>query len=588
MKNASITYEGKRRQEPKVDESDITSAESIPSADYSISLRDKAMIHARVSEPSATLLKLDKIESSKPKKKSPTVIPSFESRELNARDSTFNSSYEGAMKQLREMKSLHDSLAVEADAKEKQFHELENTQRTKLVGDLKSQKHRNDGVKSLVALQSRLEHLNGLVDTASNAELSFQKILLALASYDPANQRDVQLEQQVRLSTQQMVDLKQERGVITKETEKIEARSKKVSDDAKAIAQERHRIEPLLETLRNRANDDLIRSKAARVTSFDPAAFSRRVRIEGKIAKRRENKLKHKQSCAGGLGVVNFLEPGEMQKAAKLHPMEKLAQAAGTRDPAAIMQIFNESETQVLRTRLRKGEMKVKEQLAKLETLGSQTKVIHLADGDVEIRSAASIDKSNVNMEAVLSRKQEKMDSLSQLVQNISLAILNLSGMVQSIEGDQSLNEFAHFAMEPDDHTKLDEDVQQLVQSITSLRKEIPSEFSLLAKKNESNQDQTRHHNIRILARSEQESRFAAANGTEQLRELEDEDSNDNEQDTDEDFGKLASYINHGIHTNASQNQQRQANLLSHAKQGKYANKGMILEAVLFNSTRIE
>ena len=133
MKNASITYEGKRRQEPKVDESDITSAESIPSADYSISLRDKAMIHARVSEPSATLLKIDKIESSKPKKKSPTVIPSFESRELNARDSTFNSSYEGAMKQLREMKSLHDSLAVEADAKEKQFHELEKGSTTEFL-----------------------------------------------------------------------------------------------------------------------------------------------------------------------------------------------------------------------------------------------------------------------------------------------------------------------------------------------------------------------------------------------------------------------------------------------------------------------
>mmetsp|Transcript_12881 Transcript_12881/g.31402 ORF Transcript_12881/g.31402 Transcript_12881/m.31402 type:complete len:91 (-) Transcript_12881:142-414(-) len=88
------------------------------------------------------------------------------------------------------------------------------------------------------------------------------------------------------------------------------------------------------------------------------------------------------------------------------------------------------------------------------------------------------------------------------------------------------------------------------------------------------------------MNRAEQESRFLSV--AQQLHGLEDEDSDDEEQDTDASAAKLATYVNQGIHTNASQNQQRRANILSHAKQGKYASKGIILEAVLQSASRNE
>jgi hypothetical protein len=61
----------------------------------------------------------------------------------------------------------------------------------------------------------------------------------------------------------------------------------------------------------------------------------------------------------------------------------------------------------------------------------------------------------------------------------------------------------------------------------------------------------------------------------EDLNELKNDDSNEVERDNDVGYN---SYVNQGISTNESKNQQRRANLLSHAK---LENKGIILEAVL-------
>jgi len=72
------------------------------------------------------------------------------------------------------------------------------------------------------------------------------------------------------------------------------------------------------------------------------------------------------------------------------------------------------------------------------------------------------------------------------------------------------------------------------------------------------------------------ETQFAAA--AEDLNELKNEDGNEVERDND---GGYDSYVNQGISTNESKNQQRRANLLSHAK---LENKGIILEAVLWRN----
>ena len=153
--------------------------------------------------------------------------------------------------------------------------------------------------------------------------------------------------------------------------------------------------------------------------------------------------------------------------------------------------------------------------------------------------------------------------------------------MVSTIESDEDVNKFAQFTMDVKEKAKLDEEIQL----IQSLYKEIPSsELSLLAKKKkEPNEGDTEQpvitRNVRVLNRSEQESQFT------QVNDHEDDDSGcDYEQDTDEDYKKLTSYINQGLQTNESQNEQRRANLMSHTK---HDCKGIILEAVLHQSISV-
>ena len=92
------------------------------------------------------------------------------------------------MKQLCELKRIHDSLGVEAESKEKQFNELESASKSRQVSATKSHRRITDGEKSLREFQSRLEKINDLIGTASNVDLVYQDILLALHHCDPASQ----------------------------------------------------------------------------------------------------------------------------------------------------------------------------------------------------------------------------------------------------------------------------------------------------------------------------------------------------------------------------------------------------------------
>ena len=228
--------------------------------------------------------------------------------------------------------------------------------------------------------------------------------------------RQIELEQQIVLSRQQISDLTEQRKDITNETEKKDFTSKQVAEEVKSIVQERQRILPLLDSLRTRASEESDQKKMTRVASFDPAAFSRRLRIEGKLAKRREeSNLKRN---ASGFEVV------DINKASKLHPMEWIAQIAGTRDPHAIFTMLKETEIDQLRLNHEQSEQHVKDQLAKLESLGSQMSQRLLSDGNVKLGSAA-IDQ--LDSEAVLCSKQKTLDSMSQFVDSLYLAILDLS-----------------------------------------------------------------------------------------------------------------------------------------------------------------
>jgi hypothetical protein len=222
-------------------------------------------------------------------------------------------------------------------------------------------------------------------------------------------------------------------AIISKETENADSRSSKLLAEVKSVVQERQRIKPLLESFRTRANEESEQKKNTRVGSFDPEAFSQRVRIEGKIVKRREERAKRKAS----------FEVVDINEASTLHPMERIAQIAGTRDPDAIVGTLNEPEIEKLRLRHEQSEQHVKEQLAKLESLQRQTN-----QGNVELDSTV-IDQHD--SEDVLFSKQKRLDSMSHFIDSLFLAILFLSDKVQLIEEGY---QFSVFLMAEDDHTK--------------------------------------------------------------------------------------------------------------------------------------
>jgi len=262
--------------------------------------------------------------------------------------------------------------------------------------------------------------------------------------------------------------------------------------------------------------------------------------------------------------------------------MEKLTKAAGSQDPTSIIEMLDESETEVLRLRQEQGEAQVKQQLSKLESLGSQIKEIRLSGSKTDMKADSKVQDDIKTLETILSTKQKRFESTSELILSLSLAILNLNDKVSSIEDDDSLNKFAQFTMEADEHTKICQDVKQLVQSIKSLHDEIPSsELSLLAKeKSEANVNDTeqtttspssKYQNIRVLNKDEREEE-------QQNKHKEDDDGDDYEQSTEDEYIKLASYIDQGINTKESQDEQRRANLLSNTL---LSSKGTILGAVL-------
>ena len=233
--------------------------------------------------------------------------------------------------------------------------------------------------------------------------------------------------------------------------------------------------------------------------------------------------------------------------------MKKLIEVTGTQNPTtSIIEMLDESETEHLRVRQEQGEAQVKQQLSKLESLGSQIKEIRLSGSKTDVKTDSEVQDNINTLETVLSTKQKRLESTSELILSLSLAILNLNDKVSSIEHDDSLNKFAQFTMEADEHARLCQDVKQLVQSIKSLHDEIPSsELSLLAKeKNESNDMDTEHtttspsskyQNIRVLNKDEQEAK--------QQNKYEDDDVDNYEQSTEDDYVKLASYIDQGINT---------------------------------------
>ncbi|KAL9191603.1 hypothetical protein ACHAXT_001309 [Thalassiosira profunda] len=565
LKNAAACRDSGRQLTNGVgDRSSVADETAEPSA---ISVRDKAMLHARIGRPSTAVAKLDKLETTaEPKPKTASVIPfssgtSWESRQ-DIDDGSNRGSVDDAAKQLRELKQLYDTIVAEADAKQKHLRELENASRIRSASEAKSQKSRATGAKVITELECRLEQLHSLCDTATNVDLVFQDILCSMHSSEPTGGHYIELEQQLVLSRQQIADL-------------IESRSKKMSLEAKAVAEQRKRIQPLLQSLQKRVREEADALKVSRINSFNPEA-RRRMQLEGRVARRREAKARRMHRP---IGTPNAAE--DMGRAAKLHDMERLAQVTGTRDPASIVDMLKDDEADRLRLRQERGELQIKEQRATLESLLSQLGNLDLVCGAE--RSIAT-DEDISNAEAMLASRQSQLDSLSRNLLEVSLAIVNLHDLVQPAERNRRRSEFAQITAEAarpmtPNSCKLgqDRELNLLAQQVRLLHNEVPSELRSAAKQRTSQtEEQAEYQNLRVLNRVESETAYDSV--TEQLHDLEDEGVGDSIPNTDEDVGKLASFVSHGIMTNQSQHEQRRANLLSRAK---LADKGLVLESAL-------
>jgi len=445
----------------------------IPPVDMLVSVRDQAMINAKANKLSYAI-KSPKIATSL---EIPAELLQAEIPSQVARD---------AAKKLRELKSIHDKLTLEADCRERQYKESIRAQTVRRTGNAKSSKSIARGEEVLAALQSRLEQMDCLIDQATNVDLKMNDILLALHSSEPTHSHQSELESQIRLCRQQIVDLQTERGVILKETEITDARSKKLEEGVKQIIEDRQRIKPHLDNLRSRAIELDLKKITRPNPNFDAEAFSRRARIEGKLAKRREELRKRNAS----------FEVIDVNKLSALHPMERIALIAG-RDPNVIAAMLNESEMQKLRQRQEQAEQHVKDQVAKLEHLDRQINQILMSDGNTGSAVVVEYDT-----EALLTDKQKRLEKMSRFIDSLYLAVLHVSDKVRTLELTGGI-QFSHFLTVDDDHIRLYKDAKRLIESTKTLSGEIPLEFIAIAKKMGKGEDEIEHLNVRVLNREE-------------------------------------------------------------------------------------
>ena len=461
--------------EPTADAKENVSV-AIQPAGVLVSVRDQAMINAKANKLSSAI-KSQKIATSLeiPAELLQAEIPSQDAR--------------AAAKKLRELKSIHDKLTLEAECRERQYKESIRAQKVRHTGNAKSSKSIAQGEEVLTALQSRLEQMDCLIDKATNVDLRMNDILLALHSSEPTHSHQSQLESQIRLCRQQILDLQKEREVILKETEITDARSKKLEEGVKQIIEDRQRLKPHLDSLRSRAIELDLKKVTRPNPNFDAEAFSRRARIEGKLAKRREELRKRNAS----------FEVIDVNKVSALHPMERIMRIAGTRDPNTIVAMLNESEMQKLRQRQDQAEEHVKEQVAKLEHLDRQINQIHLSDG----KAADSAVVAEYDSEAILCDKQKRLEKMSRFIDSLYLAVLHVSDKVRTLELTGGI-QFSQFLTVDEDHKQLYKDAKRLIESTKTLSSEIPLEFIMIAKKEKGQgDDEIEHLKVRVLNREE-------------------------------------------------------------------------------------
>eukprot|EP00985_Skeletonema_marinoi_P009151 scaffold4230_cov87-Skeletonema_marinoi.AAC.1 len=327
--------------------------------------------------PASLLTKLDKISSddtqTQQKTSTTAVIPFSTNRYTQEVPRT--SRIDSSAQKIRDAKKLLDALKTEKVKRESRLQMLQADHKLASVALINSRQQQEQGDCIIVELKSRYAKVKALFEKAVSIESSFNDVLAALDANDPANlRRHEELEHEIALKNQELKELRNESKENAEHIDQARKEALSIKSLIKATVEEREEIEPLLISLRQQSKEFEERRKSALVKKFDSAAFSKRVQLVGKIAKRRHDKQQLSRSSASQPSVEVLVN----------HPMVRLMETAGTKDIEEIVTKMHrdEEEGDFLRTHQEAVELELKDRRSRLDLLHGQMEELGLADSN--------------------------------------------------------------------------------------------------------------------------------------------------------------------------------------------------------------
>eukprot|EP00804_Cyclotella_cryptica_P010642 CCRYP_005465-RA/>CCRYP_005465-RA protein AED:0.33 eAED:-0.26 QI:227/0.33/0.28/0.57/1/1/7/0/2002 len=451
--------------------------------------------------------------------------------------------------QLSRLKKYYDSDVVEASEREKYLNELERTLSEKNLADDQNQHKLAAGEAAIEKLRLRLDQIKHMIAQATHIESFHEQILVVLQSCQPRFQpKHLELEQQIALCKQQISDIRERQDKIDGEIGKIKTCSKKVSTEIQVALREKQNLQPRLEALHCKAREGLERKKSERLVSFDPELFSRRMKREGIVAKRRLIRNHGNES--------NHVVDSE--NLSLIHPMQIIAYAAGSFDPLHVAKMMQSSESLAkdLYLSQEKSELHTQKQHDTLNDLQQKITEHHLSHR-IAPKVARDVDDQDVkDLELLVQTHQSNLQQLSVLVKHVSLALRHLVDMTESIHcGDSEKNQLNSFIFAMDaSKLCLGENLKKMVRVIKMIcnatlergeLQDIKVKAGSAILEAGSNEEKIcgDNDNLRVLNKLERESLYIEA--TQKLHDVEDEKFGDGDEserdgnDSERDFGKF-------------------------------------------------
>ena len=540
---------------------DTTDPHSTVSAKKGVEVVDATTLESTVREraltrtvplPASLLTKLEKMissdDSQTQRKSSTTVIIPFSTSRYKSKTQEQEQEEEAPRTNLidslekkeRDAKQLLDAIKIERAKRELRLQMLQADEQLASVSLVNSRHHQEHGNSIITELKSRYAKVRDLFDKAVSIESSFADILAALEVHDPANlRRHEELEHQISLSKQQLRDLRNERSVIVEHINQTRSAALSIKSLIETAMEERGEIEPLLTSLRYQAHEVEERRKSALAKKFDSAAFSKRMQLEGKIAKRRQDKLKR----------VHAISSQPTVEVVKDHPMIRLIGASSTTDAREIVAKLErgQEEAENLRKRQDSLDSHLKDKRPRLARLYNQIQQLGLATDSFSSSSSSSSSHSfpsPIQMDIELQRRQNQLAVISNHTTTVKVALLHLHQRV--MDNDELTDIIPGLIVGA--NSNLHDDAKRVTSLVMDLCKDVlgPSTSS------HTSDTPARYKNIRVLNKSEVESRSTEHSRSEVLCEK-----------------------------GTSSARASTVNLLSRSKQGRNASKGLILDAAL-------